>query len=198
MDKLPYWNHNIAYYHRIKNQTKECNSVLDVGCGNGLLIQYLDNGKTSLTGIDTDLSCIESCRSRDVSENSTFFQNDFLSFESENKYDAITFVASIHHMDMEAAVNKAKSLLNQNGRMIIVGLAKPSGIFDYCVEAFRIVPVFLISAIRKSTSSEELNVPVSYDMPTMRYVRKVKKTLLPHSKFRYGLYYRYILTWVNR
>ena len=198
MDNLPYWNHNIAYYNWIKRQTKKCNFVLDVGCGNGLLIHYIDNGKMSVTGIDTDHSCIEYCKSDYASDNIMFQQNDFLSFETTNKYDVITFVSSIHHMDMESAVNKAKSLLNKNGKMIIIGLAKPSNLFDYIVEVFRIIPVYLISAIRKSTTTEELNIPVSYAMPTMQYVRKIKKKMLPNSSLRYGLYYRYILTWVNR
>ena len=174
MDKLPYWNHNIAYYNWIKKQTKKYNSVLDVGCGSGLLVHYLDDGKMSVTGIDTDFSCIEYCKNNYIPDNIMFRQNDFLSFETTYKYDVITFVASMHHMDMEAAINKAKSLLNKNGKMIIIGLAKPSNFFDYCVEVFRVIPVYLISAIKKETTTEELNVPVSYVMPTKQYVRKIK------------------------
>ena len=197
MNSLPYWNHNIAYYDWIKRQIKDCSSVLDVGCGNGLLLNYLNTKNLSLTGIDTSDSCIEYCTKSYLSDNIQFFQSDFLTFNTVCKYDAIIFSASIHHMDMVSAINKAKSLLQKGGKLIIVGLAKPSGFFDYLVEVLRIVPVHLISAIRKIKTTEEIGVPVSYTMPTMQYVRKTTKALLPNASLKYGLYYRYLLTWTR-
>lgn len=41
---------------------EDCKSVFDVGCGNGSIVVYLDDGFKKLTGIDNDLSCI--CRAK--------------------------------------------------------------------------------------------------------------------------------------
>ncbi|MBR2801520.1 MAG: hypothetical protein IKE21_02845 [Erysipelotrichaceae bacterium] len=40
-----YWNHNSAYYPWIKKKTADCHHILDVGCGDGSLMRYLDDGK---------------------------------------------------------------------------------------------------------------------------------------------------------
>lgn len=198
MKSLPYWNHNTAYYKWIRRQTANCDKILDVGCGNGLLVHFLDNGEKSITGIDPGAVCIDSCNKNTASDRIQFIQTDFLSSFEEGSYDAVVFVASIHHMDMSAALTKAKSILNIGGKLIIVGLAKPSGVFDFLIEAARIIPVKLISAIKNLQPSEELNIPVSYDIPTMQYIRKTIKSAIPSAHIKYGLYYRYLLSWTNK
>ena len=52
--------------------------------------------------------------------------HDFEAFDMERKFDAVTFVASLHHMNMKAAIEKAIGLLEDDGVLLIVGLAKPS------------------------------------------------------------------------
>ncbi len=95
------------------------------------------------------------------------------------------------------AINKAKKLLTKNGVLIIVGLAKPSSLSDWLVELARIIPSKIISAIKKNTTSEELNIDVSYDFPTMKEVRQILNKKLCGYTLRYGLHYRYLLTWEN-
>ncbi len=99
---------------------------------------------------------------------------------------------------MVEALEKAKSLLAENGILLIVGLAKPSNAIDWIVELFRIVPSQVVSAVKKNTTSEELDMEVSYDFPTMDEVRRICKDCLPGYKLRYGLHYRYLLSWEKR
>ena len=49
-----YWNHNSAYYPWIKKKTADRHHILDVGCGDGFLVRYLDDGTKKITGIDPD------------------------------------------------------------------------------------------------------------------------------------------------
>jgi len=98
-------------------------------------------------------------------------------------------------MDMANAIDKAKKLLTKNGILIIVGLAKPSSLFDWIVELGRIIPSKIVSSIKKNTTSEELDIDVSYDFPTMKTVRQICKEKLCGYTLRYGLHYRYLLTW---
>lgn len=191
-----YWNHNTAYYKWIKRQTADCQSVLDVGCGDGSLIAYLDDGIKDLTGIDVDSSCISRTNSANRSSNTQFICCSFDDFETQQSYDAIIFVASIHHMDMTAALERAKALLSPNGLLIIVGLATPSTAMDYMIEGLRILPCKIVSTLKHMRSSEDQNIPVSYRLPTLKEVRAISSNTLPHAVITYGLFYRYLLKWV--
>ena len=195
---IPYWNHNTVYYSRIKKWTTDCTSILDVGCGDGSLLAYLDDGVKELTGIDIDKSCISRAITDYKTSNTDFICCDFNQFTSSKRYDAIIFVASIHHMDMASAIEKAKTLLSTNGIIIIVGLAKPANVLDYMIEILRILPCGIISKLKHMQSSENLNIPVSYQTPSLADVRKISSEILPHAKIRYGLYYRFLLKWIKQ
>ena len=195
---MDYWNHNTAYYEWIKTETVNCHSILDVGCGDGALISYLDDGAKHLIGIDNERSCIDQANRRYKTENTAFMCLDFEDFDTDRRYDAVTFVASLHHMDMKAAIEKAIGLLEDDGVLLIVGLANPSNIIDYIIEGLRIIPSSVISRINHIRSSESKNIPVSYDFPDMDEVRKTANTLLPGYTIKYGLFYRYLLKWTKR
>lgn len=197
MEEPLYWNHNTAYYKWIKRRTAACTSILDVGCGDGSLIAYLDDGCKKLTGIDIDVSCISRANARNRSENAQFFCCDFDSFVSRGFYDAIIFCASIHHMDMIVAAEKAKALLSPHGVLIIVGLATPSTAVDYVIEGLRILPCKIISALKHIQSSEDQKIPVLYNLPSLNEVREVMSKVLPGVVIKYGLFYRYLIEWTK-
>lgn len=66
-------------------------------------------------------------------------------------------------MDMQGVIEKAKELLVQGGVLIIVGIVKPSGIFDYLIEGFRIIPSLFISQMNRMQTSEERNIAIEED-----------------------------------
>jgi hypothetical protein len=47
-----YWNHNSAYYPWIQKKVASCRTVLDVGCGDGSLVLFLDDGTKRIVGIE--------------------------------------------------------------------------------------------------------------------------------------------------
>ena len=126
--KEMYWNHNSAYYSWIKKTVTNCTNILDVGCGEGSLVRFLDDGNKKITGIDVDGPCIEKAKALSKSDKEEFLCCDFEEYTTEKVFDAIIFVASIHHMDMVKAIEIAKSLLSPGGKLIIVGLSKPSSL----------------------------------------------------------------------
>jgi len=99
---------------------------------------------------------------------------------------------------MRNAIEKAKTLLEGNGVLIIVGLAKPSGFIDWIVELIRVIPSRIISAIKQSIDSETLDIDVSYNFPTMDEVRRICNDNLCGHTIRYGLHFRYLLTWKKK
>ena len=158
---------------------------------------YLDDGHKQLTGIDNDPFCIQKANLLSVSSKVHFICDDFKTYKLDKLYDAILFVASIHHMEMETALEKAKTLLSSDGLLIIVGLATPTTLLDYVLEALRIVPCKILSKWKSMESSEMRNLPVSYQFPSLKEVRRIKK-VLPEASLTYGLYYRYLIIWSQK
>lgn len=197
-DQKTLWNHNYAYNRWVAKKIGKRKNILDVGCGDGTLALYLRTTDNKILGIDISDTSIQKANKRNSYSNVSFIRTTFEDFQANNEsFDAIVFVASIHHMDMVKAIEKSKELLARNGVLIIVGLAKPASLFDWIVELARIIPSKIVSSIKKNTTSEELDIDVSYDFPMMSEVRKTFKEELCGYTFRYGLHYRYLLTWKN-
>ena len=194
------WNHNYAYHNWISKNINNNSNVLDVGCGDGTLIWKIREKCKNVFGIDMDTKSIDIAENNNKYDNVYFINDDFLKYDFGNiKFDSIIFVASIHHMNMDNALIKAKSLLNNNGKIIIVGLSKPSSITDYIIEIFRVLPSFVISKIKRNKTSEEMNIETNYSFPTSDEVRNTcKKILKENYKIKYALHYRYLLLWTKK
>ncbi len=187
------WNHNAAYYGWIREKVKGCRSVLDVGCGNGDLLFRLAEKGRKCVGIDVEGSCIERCVRNNRDADTSFVCTSFWDYEAtEGSFDAVIFVASLHHMDMYKAIEKAKRLLRKDGKLIIVGLSKPSSLSDHVRDILRVLPSFVMTKLHKM---QQADVPVSYEMPEMKDVREFIRKELPGAELRYGLYWRYLVCW---
>ena len=195
MNRPSYWNHNAAYYPWVAAKTHGCRRVLDVGCGNGELALLLARDSRCVTGIDPSEVCIARARTRAGRKNVHFVCTSLEDFSAEEPYDAIVFVASLHHMDMRGAIARAKELLAAGGVIAVVGLALPSTLLDHVVDTLRVIPSWVSSRLHRMQTSEELGVPTAYDLPTMAQVRELAVELLPGATIRPGLHWRYLLLW---
>ncbi len=198
---LPYRNHNTAYYPWIEKQIGSRCRILDVGCGDGSLVYWLSGaGEREICGLEPSDSCLASARKLCTGRKGirwicgTFEET---SFENE-QFDVVIFSASLHHMEQETALRKAVTLLREGGILLVVGIAAPSWLWDYLMDALRVVPNLIVSKFLKMTNTEERGIPVSYEFPAMSNVRAVAKTVLPGCKIRYGLHYRYLLRYEKR
>lgn len=100
-------------------------ALLDVGCGNGRLIDTLDAhlGSYHYLGIDESKNMITEAKK--LHGNASFQVLDMLSLDSLSQtFDAIVFIASFHHLDTEAkrmtVLQKANDLLNPGGLIAMV------------------------------------------------------------------------------
>ena len=121
MKRPEYWNHNAAYYPWVRRHLEGKTRLLDVGCGSGALAEYLDEPERSITGIDPAENCVEQAKQR-AYRGSVRLESCGLEDLSApaGSFDAVVFVASLHHMDPERALGKAVSLLKPGGVLLAV------------------------------------------------------------------------------
>lgn len=96
---------------------------LDVGCGFGVLIPHLTNAgisPSSIVGVDLSPEMIRHARTNH--RQCTFVAADFVDeYKDEEGFDGIVFCSALHDLpDMIGALQKAESLLNEEGRIVIV------------------------------------------------------------------------------
>ena len=199
-NKISFWNHNSNYYKWIEEQIKDKEKILDIGCGDGSLVKYLNNNKRYIIGIDISQKCIEKANQNiKKNDNIKFILTSFENYENKNEYfDVIIFCATLHHMKMNKVLLKSKNMLNKKGILLIVGLYKPSTIYEWIIEILRIIPCFILSKLHNMKTSEDLNIPTSYNIPKMSEIKENLNKIIPEYSMSYGLYYRYLIKWIKQ
>lgn len=193
-----YWNHNTAYHPWLYSiAARHHGDVLDVGCGDGLLVQRLARVSRSVTGVDPDPATAARARERLVDvANASVVEAGFDGYESGDvRFDLITFVASVHHMDLRASLAKARGLLRPAGEIAVVGLSANRTVRDWIWSATCLPAVRIGSWLQRET--RDIGVPVTQPRESLGEIRRVVGDVLPGADIRRGLYYRYLLRWRN-
>lgn len=191
-----YWNHNSAYHSWIvRVASKHRGRALDVGCGEGLLVQRLASVSAWVVGIDPDPAAIARARERaGTLPNVTLEAVSLSDYEApEARFDLLTFVASLHHMDMATAIHMARALLNPGGELLVVGLSANKTVADWTLSGIRLPLVRLGGWLHHETRN--VGVVATDVHESLRDIRDLVGRELPEAHLRRGLYYRYLLRW---
>ena len=149
---MDYWNHNSAYHPMIVSTAEKLDGdVLDVGCGEGLLVERLAGVSRSVTGIDRDERAIRQAIVRTAGlTNTTLLEADFTEIEvAPDSYDLITCVAVLHHLDLESARRRSAEMLRPGGRLLVVGLSANKSVGDYVRSVLLLPVVRVLSTIHR-------------------------------------------------
>src|SRR4249919_1393833 len=93
------WNHNLHYHPLLIDAVPPGSSVLDVGCGEGMLTRELAGRARSVLGVDLDAPSIELARASTSEANVEFLCADVLQHPFEPAgFDAVVSVATLHHL----------------------------------------------------------------------------------------------------
>src|SRR5262245_24898123 len=193
-----YWNHNTAYHPWLVSVAAEHRGdVLDVGCGDGLLAQRLAPVSRSVTGIDPDPAAIARAADRLASHRHvTVYQQDFQNYQSgAQRFDLITFVASLHHMGLRASLVKARDLLTPTGEIAVVGCSANKSVHDW-VWSIMCVPTARFGSWLHS-ETRNIGVAVKDPQESLDDIRNTVNEVLPGASVLRALYYRYLLRWRN-
>ena len=195
-----YWNHNVAYYRLVRRAVPPgATDLLDVGCGQGRLARVLAGPGRRVLGVDLDAPSVE--RAKELSRGLpglAFESAGFLDTgwgDEPASFDFISFVTSLHHMDQEAALGKARSLLRPGGRLVVIGIARETSKAELLFTALR-VPIVKFGDLR----------PDRADPAGMRIVdpalgwgesRALAQRALPGAKYHRHVYWRYSVRWTK-
>ena len=195
---LDNWNHNSAYHPMVMKIAEGIQGdVLDVGCGEGLLVERLAQVSRCVTGIDRDEMAIRQAQVRIAGlTNASVSTADFMEMEVEpESYDLVTFVAVLHHLDLGPALRRARYVLRPGGRLIVIGLSANKSAGDYVRSAVLLPVVRLLSWIHRETRS--VQVAVVPPKESFTEIRQTARRELPRVQLRRALYYRYVLQWTK-
>jgi SAM-dependent methyltransferase len=193
------WNHNVAYHRWIRRKVPSgARALLDVGCGDGRLARRLAGPGRRVLGLDPDAEMVRRARSLSTGiAGLEFATADFLAYElPAGSFDFVCFLASLHHMDQEAALGKARDLLRPGGRLVVVGLASASGVREELVSAAYAAPAWF-GSLRPENCGTPEGMPIAEPRLGWGESRTLARRVLPGVRYRRRLYFRYSLRWTK-
>ena len=170
-------------------------AALDVGCGEGLLVERLSAVCRHVTGVDPDLAALRRAESRLSGRDTiTLRHGSVLDLDLPPAgFDVVTFVASLHHMDLVAGLSRARELVAPGGRLLVVGLSCNRSVADWAIAALSVPVVRLLGLVHRE--DRHGGVVVADPATSLAEVRRAAQALMPGVRVRRGLYYRYLLSW---
>jgi SAM-dependent methyltransferase len=192
------WNHNIHYHSIALNAVPQhSRRALDVGCGQGLLVQKLAQRCQEVTGIDLDGPTLAHARSACSGLNARaaihFIEGDILTYPfPEASFDLITSIATLHHLPLTRALARFRDLLRPGGTLAIVGLYRTHTLVDYAWAAIALPASRLL---RRAHRFVETAAPLRDPQETLSEIKAASRAILPGSVLQRRLLFRYSLLW---
>lgn len=192
-----YWNHNTAFHGELVAAARRRGGrVLDVGCGEGLLLERLAPVAREAVGIDPDPAAVARARAR-VGGDAQVLACGLLDDDARTLglFDTVCCVATLHHLPLRPALRRLAELVAPGGELRVVGLAATRSAADWALSGAQVLPVRLVDAVRRAQG--EVGVAVTDPAESFAEVRAAARELLPAARARRRFYYRYTLTWAR-
>lgn len=195
------WSHNDHYHRWIMRRLPErrCRA-LDVGCGRGELLELLVARFERVDGVDVDAEMARVSGRR-------FAEHDKITIRHESfervvgRYDLIVMVAVLHHLDLKPALRRVVELLDDGGRVLVVGLARPATPLDQVWDLASAVlnPIIGLAKHPHVARNRAATPPFSVVEPTLSFdeIRADAQQMLPGARMRRRLFFRYSLEWTK-
>jgi SAM-dependent methyltransferase len=200
------WDHN-AWYHRavLRRLPAGCGSVLDVGCGAGGLATALARRCRAVDALDRDPAMAAAARAA-VPAGVRVLEDDVLTADlPAGRYDAVVSMSALHHLPLEAALERLAGLLAPGGVLVAVALPRTALPRELPVEALAVVlqrvvgvglgVVRLVPGRRRLLRKDDDGMPVREPQLTVREVRERAAAVLPGVRVRRLVFWRYLLVW---
>ena len=109
----------------LAKQVKNGSNILDVGCGNGRLLELFKNKKINYLGVDNSEGLIKLAQKKFPKDKSKFKVYNILELDKlkQSNFDYIFCIAVLHHIpgqDLQVnALEQLKNKLGKNGKIVL-------------------------------------------------------------------------------
>ncbi|MEU9686824.1 class I SAM-dependent methyltransferase [Amycolatopsis japonica] len=198
------FNHNDHYHPLLLDQLPPGPGVaLDVGCGSGRFARRLAATGMHVEAIDRSGPMIDLARAAGSPGPGTisYRQADVVAEKlPDEAYDFISCLAMLHHVPFDT-VTRLRDALVPGGVLAVLGLGRPSTVGDYA-RALVASPINALARVvvyagdRLNGGADPLpTAPIAETYPPMSRIRRDAAGLLPGSKVRNLLFFRYLLVY---
>ena len=191
------WNHNTHYHPLLLAAVpRPCSRALDVGCGLGSLARRLATVAGHVDAIDREPRVIDRARALSGGlANLRFIEADFMTWETSERYDLVSFVATLHHLPFAEAVTRAARWLRPSGVLAVVGLDRAPSWLAACARSAIAYPVSHYYRLTRPVSP--IGAPILDPAMTLAEIRRQAAATLPGAIVRRHLLWRYSLVWTK-
>ena len=189
------WNHNIHYHDGILSSIPpNCQSALDVGCGQGLLARQLARHCRRVTAIEVDRETLLRGRAAgDAEGRIEFVHGDVMTHPFVDlSFDMISAVATLHHLPLTAALVRLRNLLRPGGVLAVISLYRLNTVRDFAYAAAGKPASWVLRRFRPRTP---VTAPLQEPRETLGEIRAACDALLPGNRLRRHLLFRYSMLW---
>jgi SAM-dependent methyltransferase len=196
------WNASAHYHAWLLSQVpSEARTALDVGCGDGRFTRRLADRGLEVDAIDRDAAMLGAARGGPPSR-IHWIHGDVLDPTMPLRargYDVVVVIAALHLMTSQHALARLRTLVGDNGSLLIIGLYRAEGVYDSIVSLL-VLPLHLVIGAYRSRVYDALvrydpNVPVGAPREGLRDVRAAAAAALPGARVRRRAFWRYTLLW---
>lgn len=189
------WNINIHYHGLLADAVADADTVLDIGCGEGMLARRLRRRASRVTGIDLHEPSIELARAQSPDGDITYIHGDALEYPfAPASFDGIVSVATLHHMDAEAGLTRMRELLRPGGTLAVVGFAQSTLPSELPMTVASMLAYSGVRLVRRKRWAHPS--PIVWPPPeTYAGMRRLTERVLPGARFRRHLLLRYSIVW---
>ena len=201
-DRHP-WSHNDHFHGWIlRRLPARRRRALDVGCGTGLLLSRLRGRFDEVLGVDADAAMADVATARFAGHPAVTVRHARFE-EVDGPFDAITMVAVLHHLPLEASLRHAAELLEPGGRLLVVGLARANTLTDLAWDLPSSLLNPLVGMVKhprpvtKPVDDCGPPLPMRDPVETFAEISRTARRVLPGVRLRRRLFFRYTLEWTR-
>lgn len=98
--------------------------ALDVATGTGKMLPYLESSFREVVGVDLSIEMLKLAQAKIDPRKTQLVHSDLRSFETQKKFDLITFALGLKYFsDLDAVAAKLAGLLEPGGRLVLIDTA---------------------------------------------------------------------------
>jgi ubiquinone/menaquinone biosynthesis C-methylase UbiE len=185
---------------------RDCNRVLEVGCGTGEFTRQLARRVKHVTALDLSSEMIRVARQRSEDHQNIEYQVcDILQTDlPAEAFDSVVMIATLHHLPT-VVLQDVKRALTVGGVLIIHDLLASSTVLDRAADPLKLVVHLLAHWSRTGRLRASRQVRKAWAehgknerYPTIRDVNAMSCCYLPGAYVKRHMLWRYTLVWRKR